>query len=122
MSTHVARAARPDYGLDAPGLVRAFLLGSASAIVVGMALILWAGAGLLAILGNLLPWPGLILFIEGLLMIMSSRYGKMRARDRLLDGLHLRGDKHVLDVGCGRGLLLIGAAKRLGWISGRRRI
>jgi ubiquinone/menaquinone biosynthesis C-methylase UbiE len=109
----VARAARPDYGLDAPGLVRAFLLGGASAVVVSMALILWAGAGLLAILGNLLLWPGLIFFIEGLLMIMSSRYGKMRARDRLLDGLHLRGDEHVLDVGCGRGLLLIGAAKRL---------
>ena len=37
----------------------------------------------------------------------------MRARDQLLDGLQLQGDETVLDVGCGRGLLLIGAAKRL---------
>jgi arsenite methyltransferase len=113
MSTKVAHAARPDYGLDAPGLVRAFLLGGAAAVAGGIALIFRAGTGLIVILGHLLLWPGLLFFIEGLLMIMSSRYGKMQARDRLLDGLHLRGDEHVLDVGCGRGLLLIGAAKRL---------
>ena len=31
----------------------------------------------------------------------------------MLDGFAWRGDESVLDVGCGRGLLLIGAAKRL---------
>ena len=46
-------------------------------------------------------------------MVWSSRYGKLRARDRLLDGLGLTGRETVLDVGCGRGLLLIGAARRL---------
>jgi ubiquinone/menaquinone biosynthesis C-methylase UbiE len=54
-----------------------------------------------------------IFTIEGLLMIWSSRYGKLRARDRLLDGLRLTGQENLLDVGCGRGLLLIGAARRL---------
>jgi ubiquinone/menaquinone biosynthesis C-methylase UbiE len=39
---------------------------------------------------------------------------KLKLRDRLIDSLQLRGDEKVLDVGCGRGLLLIGAAKRLG--------
>ncbi len=52
------------------------------------------------------------LFIAGW-MIWDSKVGKLWARDRLLDGLKLRGDELVLDVGCGRGLLLIGAAKRL---------
>jgi arsenite methyltransferase len=46
-------------------------------------------------------------------MVRSSRVGKLWERDRILDGLDLRGDERVLDVGCGRGLLLIGAAKRL---------
>jgi ubiquinone/menaquinone biosynthesis C-methylase UbiE len=46
-------------------------------------------------------------------MLHSSRRGKLVERDRLLDGLELDGDEDVLDVGCGRGLLLIGAARRL---------
>lgn len=46
-------------------------------------------------------------------MVRSSRAGKLKERDRLLDQLPWRGDEWVLDVGCGRGLLLIGAAKRL---------
>ena len=46
-------------------------------------------------------------------MVWDSKVGKLWARDRLLGGLALRGDETVLDVGCGRGLLLIGAAKRL---------
>src|SRR5262245_660676 len=56
---------------------------------------------------------GAIFTIEGMLMIWSSRYGKLQARDRLLDGLALTGQENLLDVGCGRGLLLIGAARRL---------
>ncbi len=46
-------------------------------------------------------------------MFASSRFGKFRARDRLLERLKLRGDETVVDVGCGHGLLLIAAAKML---------
>ena len=46
-------------------------------------------------------------------MVWSSRVAKLRLRDQILDSLELRGDERVLDVGCGRGLLAIGAAKRL---------
>ncbi len=45
--------------------------------------------------------------------IHSSREGKLALREQLLDQLALKGDEKVLDVGCGRGLLAIGAAKRL---------
>jgi ubiquinone/menaquinone biosynthesis C-methylase UbiE len=48
-----------------------------------------------------------------MLMVWTSKVGKLRARDRLLDTIPWRGDEMVLDVGPGRGLLLIGAAKRL---------
>ncbi len=47
------------------------------------------------------------------LMIWSSKRGKLRERDLLIDSLDLRGDETLLDLGCGRGLLLIGAAQRL---------
>jgi ubiquinone/menaquinone biosynthesis C-methylase UbiE len=46
-------------------------------------------------------------------MLWHSRIGKLRSRERLLDRISWAGDEQVLDVGCGRGLLLIGAAKRL---------
>jgi len=56
---------------------------------------------------------GLAYLAVAAVMLWSSRVAKMRVRDRLLDSVGLRGDEKVLDVGCGRGLLLIGAAKRL---------
>jgi ubiquinone/menaquinone biosynthesis C-methylase UbiE len=66
-----------------------------------------------AVLGGWLAGWGLVGVAQAGLMVRSSRTGKLEERDRLLDELPWRGDERVLDVGCGRGLLLIGAAKRL---------
>ena len=49
----------------------------------------------------------------GLWMIYDSKIGKVRERETYLDKIAWRGDERVLDVGCGLGLFLIGAAKRL---------
>lgn len=46
-------------------------------------------------------------------MIWDSKVGKLRTREHLLGRITWKGDERVLDVGCGRGLMLIGAAKRL---------
>ena len=61
--------------------------------------------------------PGAIFFVEAGLMLLYSLHGKFRHRDRMLALANLRGDESVLDVGTGRGLLLVGAAKRL--VTGR---
>jgi arsenite methyltransferase len=45
--------------------------------------------------------------------IYATRSGKFRVWDRVLDGLRLRGDETLLDLGCGRGAVLLAAAKRL---------
>jgi hypothetical protein len=42
------------------------------------------------------------------LRIEYGRRGKLRLRDQSLDMVPWRGDEDVLDVGCGKGLLLIG--------------
>src|SRR6202046_4716268 len=106
---------KPEYGLDAPGIVRGFLFGGPALFAVGYFLIPWAKAHFAPLigLGYAAFYTGIVLFIESFLLMGSSYYGKFRARDKLLDSLNLRGDETVLDVGCGHGLLLIAAAKRL---------
>src|SRR5215208_5553655 len=56
---------------------------------------------------------GVILLPLAGAQILFSKVGKYRECERLLDSIPWRGDEIVLDVGCGRGLLLVGAAKRL---------
>jgi len=103
---------KPDYGLDFPRRFRSYILRGASLIF--LALGLWwsnreAGRALVVVL--LLIGAGYL--IVSAVMFWSSRVGKLKARDEILNKLPWRGDEKVLDVGCGRGLFLIGAAKRL---------
>jgi SAM-dependent methyltransferase len=109
MSEPPSKSKRPDYGIDAPGAVRNLAIGGAAALV-------------LAVVARALHWKPVArmagsfaigaLFMAGW-MVWDGKVGKARGRERLLDSLPWRGDETVLDVGCGRGLLLIGAAKRL---------
>lgn len=45
--------------------------------------------------------------------LYSSLRGKFAVWAELLDGLRLRGDERILDVGCGRGAVVLLAARRL---------
>ena len=98
-----------DYGLDAPGVVRGFAIAGAVLAVVTVVLV---AAGL-PVAPELFGLCAVMFLATVAAMLHSSRRGKLLERDRLLDGLALRGDEEVLDVGCGRGLLLLGAARRL---------
>ena len=53
------------------------------------------------------------MLLSAALMFLYAKFGKFRHRDRMLDMIGWKGEETVLDVGTGRGLLLIGAAKRL---------
>lgn len=46
-------------------------------------------------------------------MLYYSKIEKLKDCEKLLDLIHWSGDEQVLDIGCGRGLMLVGAAKRL---------
>ena len=103
---------RADYGLDAPYVIRNLVLAGAAGVAVGL-LPLWLRSGWLVSLA-FAGWAlAAVCLAEAAYMVWSSRVGKLWQRDRLLGRLAWRGDEAVLDVGCGRGLLLIGAAKRL---------
>jgi arsenite methyltransferase len=106
----MAMAPRADYGIDAPGVIRGLALGgmvvlAAAAAAAAGASLGWASLVLLAL--------GLVFLAEAALMLLYARTGKFRHRDRILALVPWRGNERVLDVGTGRGLLLIGAAKRL---------
>lgn len=106
----------PDYGIDAPGLVRNFALAGISALAAGI-FFYYAFAETRPGQAALVVGFGIIWGVCGLgaavLMVSSSRRGKLKERDRILDAIPWRGGEKVLDAGCGRGLMLIGAAKRL---------
>lgn len=107
--------ARPDYGIDAPGVVRNLFLAGTAGLLLWASRVagLWSGEIWIFQVGP----AGLGVAVGGLgmgtYMFWSSRVGKRKERDQLLDCVPWRGDETVLDVGCGRGLLLLGAAKRL---------
>jgi arsenite methyltransferase len=116
MSAVQEKPGRADYGIDAPHVVRNLgLLGAAGLVLALVALLALRPVqpALAAVLFNMGLWPGLSLLLTAGAMLWGSKVGKLRMRDRLLDGIPWRGDEQVLDVGCGRGLLLLGAARRL---------
>jgi arsenite methyltransferase len=105
----------PEYGIDAPGLVRFFFLAGASSVAVLLMTIVflgdrtWVGFGV----GTLAAIAAIYLIGMGSLMLLWSKVTKVQERERTLDLIEWRGDERVLDVGCGRGLMIIGAALRL---------
>ncbi len=106
---------RPDYGIDAPGMVRNMFLAGAGALllILPAAFGFWPSRLWGVILAALLLLCAAYFLGQGCLMLYSSRVGKLDEREHLLDLISWKGAERVLDVGCGQGLMLVGAAKRL---------
>ena len=105
---------RADYGQDAPGLLRGFLAAGLVLLVIGVLT--------MAVRPGWWRWVGVVLGIASLyplgmaaLRVHRSRIGKLRDRDRSLDAVDWRAVGSVVDLGCGRGLMTIGAVL---WMTG----
>jgi arsenite methyltransferase len=105
-----------DYGIDGSfhtisARGQAIGIGAQAAALAVWAGISWArGKRLRAALAGLSA-TGLIGTMAW--YIYATRWGKFVVWDRVLDDLRLQGDETVLDLGCGRGAVLLAAAKRL---------
>jgi cyclopropane fatty-acyl-phospholipid synthase-like methyltransferase len=94
----------PRYGVDGPAVP---VVNGAAGVACCLAAARWrrgrigtAAAGTL-----LLGFTGVYLH--------TTLRGKLRIWERELDRIGLKGDEHLLDMGCGRGAVLIEAARRL---------
>jgi arsenite methyltransferase len=104
----VKNTPRGDYGLDAPYV----LFGLAGAAVAT------AAAYVITAMVFKLSLPGLaitsvVFTLAALSYLYTTRRGKFTVWAELLDSLAMHGDERLLDVGCGRGAVLMLAAKRL---------
>jgi SAM-dependent methyltransferase len=103
-----------DYGLDAPKELRRNALYGIAGVIMGPFILYVAQGALLGIIIGLVSLgSGLLLFGICAMMYRGSRVGKLYLRDEVLAALPWRGDERVLDIGCGHGLMMIGAAKHL---------
>jgi arsenite methyltransferase len=107
---------RGAYGIDAPYAPILMALGGAYLLALWVSR-LWQGPS-----GAVTPYRisvvalglgALWLFLNAGVYIHTTRAGKFAVWADLLDRLELRGDERLLDIGCGRGAVLLLAAQRL---------
>jgi SAM-dependent methyltransferase len=94
----------PEYGVDAPPVPA--VLGAAG-VACYLAAARWR-PGRIA-----LAAAGTLLLANAGVYLHTTLRGKLRIWERELDRAGLRGDEQLLDLGCGRGAVLIAAARRL---------
>lgn len=102
---------RGRYGVDAPTVPAVFaVVVLVSGAGVGVALATGDSAG--SAVGPAIPLMMFALFLGSYLY--ATRRGKFVVWEKLLDQAVLRPEARVLDLGCGRGAVLLAAARRLG--------
>lgn len=101
-----------NYGIDAPKVIARLI---AIGVLIMLTSILFPAIDIngIKIFTSGFIWWGISLVLTGILMILYSKLGKFKHRDRILNKIKWNGNEKVLDVGTGRGLLMIGAAKKL---------
>lgn len=107
MTNRVPR--RGSYGIDAPSTLFGLGCGAVglTAATVATAMTPWRVAAVA-------PFVGAVSFAFSTAMYAhSTKRGKFEVWAELLDEVKLRGDERVLDLGCGRGAVLLAVAQRL---------
>ena len=101
--------AKANYGIDSPYIIAGELIAGA--------LLTASTFAFPHFFGSPARWiclaVGLFLLSSAAGMIYYSKSGKLRIRDELLQAITWAGNETVIDIGCGRGLLLVGAARHL---------
>jgi arsenite methyltransferase len=95
---------RPQYGIDAPDLVRFFFMAGATTLTIFLIALLSSvfGQTLQIIIALVSGIASTYLLGMGCLMLYYSKIAKLKDSEKLLDLVTWSGEELVLDVGCGR--------------------
>lgn len=110
MPQGIEQPATAEYGIDDPPRVIALVFLGFASIMGGI----FVGAGFGSPVVSVPVWlAGLALLGSAVGRAWSAKVAKGEAWDGVLGRAGLRGDEDALDVGCGRGLVLLKLAQRL---------
>jgi SAM-dependent methyltransferase len=107
------RSQKTDYGIDAPGVIRNLILAAVAVLLLAWFVPVLRLGPVIIFFRPQAPAIAIPCLLAALLMVVYAKSGKFRHRDRMLKMFDWKGNETVLDVGTGRGLLMIGAAKKL---------
>lgn len=105
-----------DYGIDAPEIIINRVIGGVVFLIItiGVNIFFKDSISYLRIFTtSIFAVLSIFLFTTALFMTLSSKIGKQKESDRIIEMLNIKGHEKVLDAGCGRGLYLIKIAKKL---------
>lgn len=105
---------KPNYGLDAPATIKKCGTIGLVSLMIALALPIYLPSNRWTHIITIIIYCIAFRFLmPTVTLTMGSLWFKFRDRDWLFEQLALTGNEVVLDIGCGHGLLLIEAAKRL---------
>ena len=107
---------KPNYGFDAPNVIRwLFIFAGVSLLAAYFSYSLSVEKNpLFALLFcGYFCLTALTFLIPAVWMLYGTQKGKQQILSEALDKLNLKGNEKILDAGCGRGLFMIEAAKRV---------
>lgn len=111
-----SKGGKVGYGIDEPRSIIALLVAGGLSVIMGFAVYGYAASvnpyivRLAIIVG---PAVGFLLFVVAVALYHSSRQGKITETRKIVSGIPWGGDEVVLDLGCGRGLGMVFASRRL---------
>ena len=105
------------YGIDEPRTIFELAVAGVLSVLVGVIISVYtsstnARAAEAALIVG--PGVGLLILVVTSSLFWSSRLGKVREMSRIVNNLPWGGGEVVLDLGCGRGVATVMAAKKLG--------
>jgi len=104
------------YGVDDPRTIAELLIAGVLAVAVGIIISAYTASSSprtadAALIGG--PGVGFLVLVVVAALYWSSRLGKPREMTKLVGSIPWGGEEVVLDLGCGRGLATVMAAKKL---------